>query len=189
VGQINILLRAEPANIKQAFNEVKQKCEKFYGVMKPAPKQEILDSLEIRGRLDFLESEQADTIESKMHEYAVKVESGEIEGCYVDSKAEITIACRSEPISQASIRVAMYGQFTMINHQLILDMMEGLGGILPHAKKTMLTYDSFSALIRGSDCYILNPFFNIKGLSYDRKNLLPMKDNLEECFKFGDMKK
>jgi hypothetical protein len=207
VGQINILLHAESCNIEYIFGELEKKCKEFYEEVYDQEHPDM-DAMEIRGRLDFLDDLQADALEAKMQEYCKKVDTDEIEGCYVNTNAEIKIAHREEPITQALITIAMYGQLTMINHSLITDVTTVLGKILPAARKTMLTYTSFSALMRGSDNYYTGPLIHIETsprvsavsvnesakpldlstFSKKREKLAP-KDNPKEYFKIGDIKK
>ena len=194
----SILIKLEKKNIIDSFSKIKESCENFYKECYD-PKYSDVNSMEIRGRLDFINEAQAEEIAESMNKYKNRVSSREIEAVFFDYKDSL---CATGKLENALIEVAMYGQMTIMNQYLFNRIQNKLTQSYSFPS-LMMAYISYSALMRGSESSLgFNPFLLIEGakghtnitINHDAKssvinlrkpNIIQPKSNLGEYFSFG----
>ncbi len=102
--------------------------------------------MEIRGRLDFIDKLLAEEIKKNIEQYKASIDSGKIEAAYLEYG---DLLCGHEGVSDAFIQIAMYGQFTMVNHCLLSNIRNLIFKNYDPLSLKMI-YRSYSMLLKGS---------------------------------------
>jgi hypothetical protein len=198
MGKNSILIKLERKGIIDSFSKIKEVCEEFYKKCYD-PKHEDVNSMEIRGRLDFINEEQVKKIAESMNKYKEKVSLRDIEAICFDYQNSFPMANNLE---NALIEVAMYGQMTFVNQGLFDAIQNKLIQSYNFPSLTM-AYVSYSILMRGSESSLnFNPFLLVEvdqghtniTIDHDAKQpfiqlgpreKIQPKPNKEEYFSFG----
>lgn len=198
MAKSSILIKLEREHIIDSFLKIKETCGDFYKKWY-APKYSDVDSMEIRGRLDFINEAQTKEISELMNRYKDRVFSRDIEAIFFDYKDSL---CATGKLDSALIEVDMYGQMTFVNQGLFNEIKNKLMQLYTFPSLKM-AYISYSALTRGSESSLnFHPFFVIeesKGhtniiINHDAKSsviklrkpeVIQPKSNPNEYFSFG----
>ena len=198
MAKSSILIKLEREHIIDSFSKIKETCGGFYKEVYN-PKYSDVDSMEIRGRLDFITEAQAKEIDELMNKYKERVSSGDVEAIFFDYKDSL---CTTGKLENALMEVDMYGQMTITNQHLFNKIQNKLTKSYNFPSLRM-AYISYSALMRGSKASLnFHPFFVIERgngytnitINHDAKpssiklmepEVIQPKSNPNEYFSFG----
>jgi hypothetical protein len=199
MGKSPILIKADKECTIDSFSKIKESCGDFYK-QNYNPKYSDVDSMEIRGRLDFINEEQTKAISKLMDQYKGSISAGDVEAICLDYKD--SLCAPQGKLENALVEVAMYGQSTFVNQALFHKIKDNLIASY-NFPSLIMAYISYSAMMKGSKASLnFNPFLLIETcnghtnitINHDIKpqiikigpaNVIQPKSNSEEYFSFG----